>query len=500
MLDRLKAGIKGALDVVAKATSFTYDAINPRGRRRNTGSNISREDWWLGGQRKRAMQANSADLWRNLSLAAWMVRRHLDYVSQFSFYSRVSAISGVLTDAQAKALNAQIEALMEEDSRPENCDIAGKFGREKMFRLAECRRVLDGETLLVKLDDGRMQGIQADLIADPTDKGEGEQWIDGILITGVGRALAFGVKTRKNLSEEVFDRRINSTNVIHYGFFDRFAADQVHGISPLTAALNPLRDVYENFDYALAKSKISQLLAFVIYSDALEGAGEAYESQEPAPVDSQTAADVEASPADGPRYKTDFGKGPVKLELEPGDRAEMIESKNPSTEFQNFTQLVIQVALKALDIPYSFYDESHTNFFGSRAAWLHYERSCRDKRDDQIEMRRKYTIWKLQTWIRDGRLVLPGNLRISDLYWEWQPRGMPWWDPSKEVKGNIAAIAAGLDTPQRVCKAADTDYFDNIDQIAAAKEYAAAKGIALNWSVAPDVNITAGDNGQAQTQ
>jgi len=30
-------------------------------------------------------------------------------------------------------------------------------------------------------------------------------------------------------------------------------------------------------------------------------------------------------------------------------------------------------ALKALDIPYSFYDESHTNYSGSRGAWLHAE-------------------------------------------------------------------------------------------------------------------------------
>lgn len=447
---------------------FQYDAIRPRGRRRDPGSRVTREDHLMRGNQRNALQANAADLCRNLSLAAWMVRRHLDYVSQFTFHSRTDNAD----------LDTQIEALMEEDARPSNADVAGKFSREKLFRIAEMRRVLDGDTLLVKLDDGRLQGIQADLIADPGEKLDGEQWINGVLVTRVGRPLAFGVKYRTDYATETFDRRINSTNAIHYGFFDRYAADQVRGVSPLVPALNPLRDVYENFDYALAKAKVSQLFALAFYRDAEESVVEPQS-------ESDVAQDEEYEPQEA-RYKVDFGKGPVQLDLDPGDRAEFLESKTPSTEFQNFTQLVIQVALKALDIPYSFYDESHTNFFGSRAAWLHYERSCRDKRDDQIELRRSYTIWKLQTWIRDGRLVLPRGMRISDLYWEWQPRGMPWWDPSKEVRGHVEAIAAGLDTPQRVCKQGDTDFYDNINEIAKAQAYAASKGVVLKFTNTPE--------------
>ncbi len=396
-----------------------------------------------------------------------MVRRHLDYVSQFSFH----AMTG------NDALDAQLEQLMLEDNRPANADVAGKFSREKLFRLAELRRVLDGDLLLVKLDDGRLQGVQADLVEDPAPekKTESEEWINGVLITAVGRALSFNVKVRTGYTETKQDRRIDSTNVIHYGFFDRFAADQVRGISPLVAALNPLRDVYENFDYALAKSKVSQLFAFVFYRDAIQGFGDDED-------ESDEESDVERAKS-GPRYPIDFGKGPVNLDLEHGDQAKVLESNTPSTEFQSFTTLIIQVALKALDIPFSFYDESHTNFFGSRAAWLHYERSCRDKRDDQLEMRRNYTVWKLRTWIRDGRLTLPPGMTINDVIFEWRARGMPWWDPAKEVAGNVAAIGAGLDTPQRICKAADTDFYDNVDQIAEAIEYAKKKGVELKFAL-----------------
>ncbi len=41
------------------------------------------------------------------------------------------------------------------------------------------------------------------------------------------------------------------------------------------------------------------------------------------------------------------------------------------------------IAFKALDIPYTFFDESHTNFSGLRGSWLQYERAAIDKRSDQ---------------------------------------------------------------------------------------------------------------------
>lgn len=447
---------------------FGYDALEPQGRRKKISRAVYREDYHTRGNKHRGLQASSADLVRNLSLAGWMVRRHLDYVAQFEFHGR----------NEDEAINRQIETLMAEDSRPSRADISGRFTREKLFRLAEARRVLDGDTLLVKLRDGRMQGIQADLVRDPNRIPQNEQWINGVLINGFGRPLAYGIHKRDGYSSTEFARRVNATNLIHYGFFDRYAADQVRGVSPLVSALNPLRDVYENFSFALAKAKVSQLFAMAFYRDSPD-------SVLPVEADpEQGTIDADGDSIEEPRGFQAFVKSDTRyIDLNPGEKAEIIESKQPSTEFQNFTQLVLQVALKSLDIPFSFYDESHTNFFGSRAAWLHYERSCKDKRDDQIEMRRNYTQWKLQSWIASGRLVLPTNMRQSDIAFEWVPRGMPWWDPSKEINGHIAAIKAGLDTPQRICRATGTDYFDNVDAISKALAYAEEKGVPVEFAM-----------------
>jgi capsid protein len=447
---------------------FGYDALEPAGRRKKISRTVYREDHHFQGNKHRGLQESASDLVRNLSLAGWMVRRHLDYVAQFEFHGR----------NDDEGINRQIEQLMLEDSRPARADVSGRFGREKLFRLAEARRVLDGDTVLVKLRDGRLQGIQADLIQDPARPPQGEQWINGVLINDFGRPLAYGVHKRSGYTRTEFARRVNATNLIHYGFFDRYASDQVRGVSPLVSALNPLRDVYENFSFALAKAKVSQLFAMAFYRDSPDSVMPV----EPDP--DQGNIDSDGDSIEEPRGFQAFMKSDTRyIDLNPGEKAEVIESKQPSTEFQNFTQLVMQVALKSLDIPFSFYDESHTNFFGSRAAWLHYERSCKDKRDDQIEMRRNYTQWKLQNWIASGRLVLPASMRQTDINFEWVPRGMPWWDPSKEINGHIAAIKAGLDTPQRICRATGTDYFDNVDAISKALQYASEKGVPVEFAM-----------------
>ena len=251
--------------------------------------------------------------------------------------------------------------------------------------------------------------------------------------------------------------------MIHHAYFERF--DQVRGISPLSAAINSFRDVYEGIDYALAKMKVEQLFALVFYRDANE-----------------SVAALTSGSSEENGYSVDFGKGPVQLDLEAGDKAEFLKTDNPGSNTREFIQVVMGIALKALDLPYNFYDEAHTNFFGSRAAWLLYDRSCQSKRADVQEFLRKITVWLLQGWIIDGSLPLPEGMTIRDLNFEWVHRGMPWWDPAKEINGNVAAIKAGLDNPYRICKEAGRGEFEeNVDAIAKANAYAESKGVKLEY-------------------
>lgn len=448
----------------APGSSSGYDALEPKGRRKAPPATVVREDAIVKGGKRTRLQANANDIARNFSIAAWAVRRHLDYVSRFTFHAR----------CKDRGLNRDVEELIKIQSRAKKCDRGGRMNRERMFRMAEARRVLDGDVGFILLNDRRMQTIESDLIRQPEKLLGPHEWVDGIEADYAGEPKQYAIwgRSRGGVGYQ-WRRNVPAKNFIHYGFFERCASDQYRGISPIVSSLNNYRDVYEKIDYALLKSKLQQLFALALMRD-----------KDAAPMDGampgangSTDSDDEDNNDEAQPRTIDLTHGPTVLDLDDGEKVEVIESKNPSNEFQDFTRLVIMIALKALDIPYSFFDESHTNYSGSRTGWLHYERSTLANRDDQIEMRTRWTDFQLQGAVLNGELVLPSRMSVEDVVYEWVPLGMPWWKPSEEIVGDLKAIASGLDSPINITKSRGTgDIFDNIDDLCEVIAYANKKG------------------------
>lgn len=464
--------------VSASANKQTYDAAaaSTPNKRKDIAANSRSEDQILDSAKRAKIQANASDIHRNFAIVSWMVRRHLDYVASFQFHART----------KDKVFNNQLEAKIRDWSRPYNFDVAGRHSLPRYLRLAETQAVLKGDVGTLKLSSGYVQGIESDRIRNQSGQTleANGTWVHGVKVNEAGRAQAFSICKRQPYGGWQFERSVSASNLILHGYFDRF--DQVRGISPLAPALNTSRDVYENFGYALAKAKVEQLFAMLITRQALDAAGE---------VTNTGDTGTERS-----KYSVDFGGGPILLDMDRGDAAEFLSSQNPSANFQAFTNAMLMVCLKALDIPYSFYDEGHTNFFGSRGAWMHYERSCGPKRDALLELLRRLTVWRIGLWMLDDEVKLPrGMTTLADVDWEWIPTGMPWWDPAKEIRGNLMAIGAALDTPQRICKESGTgDFYDNVDQIADAVAYAKSKLEPLGASIsfnpgAPPLEIAVND-------
>lgn len=468
---RIFASSTTSTTVPGSPTGAGYDAVQSRNRRAQSLGRVISEDFELRQLQRRQLSTTLRDINRNFSIAAWAIRQHLDYVSSFHFRSKTGD----------KGLDAQIENLMGWYARPENCDPAGRHRLQRLMRMWEMRRVVDGDVLVNRLADGRVQTIEGDRIqtdggipfADLKIDNPSESVINGVYINENGRAQGFMVfKRRPNWNGLVWDRMVSARFADLLGYFDRY--DQVRGISPLAAAANSLRDVYEGFDYALVKAKVSQMFALSVYRESSDELGD----QQPDTTSTETTDDP-----DEPRYKVDFGRGPFMLDLDEGDRAEILESKNPSTEFQSFTQSMIMVALKSLDIPFSFFDESHTNYSGSRLAGIQYEKSVHTKRGDLRALLDKITTWRMGLFIADGDLVLPKGMKPWDIKWEWSHAGMPWYDPMKEVTGAVAAVNAGFSSPQRECKKLGLDFFEIIDERAEAEAYATAKGVVLSTAL-----------------
>jgi len=437
-------------------TKLGYDAVATEKRRRAPLHDVKSEDDHLTPTQRRKLVATTRDLRRNYALTAWAIRKHLDYVASFSFQSKNGN----------EELDDHIEKLVKWWSLPGNFDVAGRHGLRRFTRIIEASRVVDGDILIYLLNTGLVQAIEGDRCANPLGAAlprhyKMEDFKRGIKCSKGGRPQAYIVNNRSATGARLeFDRVIPAKYIIQFAYWDRI--DQIRGISPLAAALNTLRDTSEGIGYALARAKVSQLFALTLKRASPKPIGE---------VDADDDGDLSES-------TIDFGRGPIVLDLDPEDEADFLESKQPAGEFQAFMETMFSLSLKALDIPYSFCNESFTNYSGSRQALLMYEQSAREKRADVKALLDHLTHWRIRLWILAGVLKLPIGMTVSDLRWEWQASGLPWIDPLKEVKADVEAIGNNLMSRQRILKRMGIDFGEVLDELEAEEKEIRSRGLA----------------------
>lgn len=444
--------------------AFGYAAAEAGDRQRKHATAVLRhEDGELTPKQRVQLVANSRDLQRNYAVARWMLAQHCNYVSTFNFQSRTGD----------KALDRRIEQLVADWSEAESCDVGGRHSLPDLIRLAEARRTVDGDCGILFLKSGQLQPIEGDRIRTPPGEAPPgttpADWSHGVRTDAAGRALQYCICRRARVSDTSpaaqgwqFERVLSADHLHLHAYWDRF--DQTRGVSPFAAALNSLRDVAEGHAYSLAKMKVSQLFGLAIFRDS-----------------GDTLGTLTTDDDDAGAVSVDFGRGPFQLDLDAKDKAEFLESKSPSVEFQQWMQTSLQIALKALDLPFSFFAENYTNFSGARQAWIQYEWSARAKRRANRALLNKIMRWRLGLWMDAG--VLP-EMDLAATPWKWLAAGVPWIDPLTEVQADVTAIAASLTSRSRVLHEQGESWEEVIEELAA--EQAALEALGLNASISPN--------------
>jgi capsid protein len=451
-----------------------YDAVKQSGRRRTGDGMLRTEDDTLRQSDRKRLLSSAQNIYRNFSVARWMIARHLDYVSTFAFQAKTGN----------RALNDRLERLVSDWSAAGKFEVSRRFSRGRFIRLAELQRVLNGDFGVLKLRSGMVQGIEGERVRTPLgglpNGYDLTDFVHGVRTNDYGAHVEYCVCRRGQFSDAgggtstmQYERMVPARNMLWFSYYDRF--DQVRGIGPITSSINSLADCYESFDYALAREKIAQLFGAVVKI-----------AKDDNPL-TKAADEEEACDNGQPKYGLlNWGSGgPFQVNIDAEDSIEFLQSANPSQQAQQFWTQMIILALKALDIPYSFFDEAYTNYSGARQALLQYEDSCKIKREDVQALLNQMLLWRAILWIQDG--CLPG-VSLSDLRWLWVPNGTPWIDPLKEVTADISAIGAGLTSRQRVCREKyGADFFEVMRELARETRYLTKLGLSTNLSTA---NVT----------
>jgi len=463
-----------------------YDATDTsKGKRKAPRVSRGFEDRELSASPRKQLQATVADQRRNFAIIQWMVDSHLDYVASFSFQSRT----------RDRGLGKEFEALMADWSRPRNCHLGKRHSLKRLMRIVETLRVVDGDCLVNRTDTGRVQIVEGNRICTPSYAATGEQlptnMVHGVEYDPVTmEAIRYAVSDRRDLGQTLeFRGWVPATFSDLPGYFWR--EDQIRGISPLASAVNMAQDLYEALDFTTQKLKLHALLGVFFKRAAVADIGGELGS-----VDANT----DTSPdADTTSYKVPV-KGLLKIEGEPGDSVEMLESHTPSNEFQAFTESMVRIIMAALGIPYGFFDNRGVNYSGGRLDLTRYQLSVSQKRDDLVSVLDNIARWKAAFWVRTGALRLPRGMTFEDLRWDWVPASLAWIDPLAERQGAVLGCATAMDSPIAITRGAGGDIFDNIDDMKEVNDYAQERGVTLAYSLAPNLAAGALAPSQSRTQ
>lgn len=456
----------GSRAVAPAVAALGYEAVENRPTRRRVYVSTRSEDKELTPEKRRALVSEARDQLRNFSLAGFALRKHLQFVS----YYRFSA------GTPDEAFNRELTRRVERWKSRKFCDAAGRCSFDELIALIESHRAVDGDVGILRRVDGRVQIIEGDRIQNPPDAGTSGDWVGGVKVSPLGRPLRYAIWSRKASGGFDFERTVDARWFDLLAFTTR--RDQIRGVSLFAPAAKMISYLYDGLDFALAKMKLEQFFGLkTTFEDGGNLAG----------VASTDAGEV------GRQASEVFGGDLLHLALKVGEDAQFMESNNPSQNFQTFCENVVRMVFAALDVPYSFYDGSKTNFYGSKGEFEQYLDTVEKKQAPTVAMLNEWVFdWLAPNWLLDpvDPLVLPDGWTLDDVAADcgWRGAGLPSWRLFEYVKEAQAAISAGLVSPLALADSFGEDMRRNIAEIAATRAFAKERGVFLPFGETQTIN------------
>jgi len=485
-----------------------YDAGKTSDKRKLPTAKLTHEDEQLKLTARKQLIANARTQRQNYALIAWMIRQHLAYVSQFIFQPQVK-------DKEGNTLTPVNKALLdffEWHGKRRNFSADRRHNRDRAMRLFEGSKVVDGDVGLLKTILGRLQGIPRHRIGAASDAPDSVDKNTGLILNEYGGVKKYALCKYEKGSKSALkhEKLVNEQDMIFGAYFEG-SFDQTRGISPLSSALNFHQDMISGWAWTLLKIKAHAILGWAIMSEDDEddeNDGMDTTTQEGTDTDETEDPEVET---DSDRYDITIQDGLYKLELNKGDKVDLLSSETPNSEIVPWSELVIRVILLCLDIPYSIYNSFRSSSSAGIADPNNYKKLCKPKQADNQEALDEYTEFILhfdrKSEEADDELIrrlkaldkvlAKHSLTVDDIRWKWIPSGLPWYSKVQEITGDALAIAIGQDSPQRACNRRGLNIYDIIDETAEAYEYAKDKGVPLllgpSGNTVLNLNVNTGD-------
>lgn len=466
--------------------SLSYQAVEDSPRRRPVTRKDVAEIVTLTSRKREIGSATARDDRRNMTVLAWMIRRHIGCVSRFTPMFRLSA-RGTPAEAEVNAVNAKVKAIMAWHGKRMQFDALQVMGRDEWMWMFEACKTISGDCGGLKTQGLRRQGIEPDRIRKASNAPNAKTITDeGIAFNPDGTRKAFCVCKREG-SGFVFERMVPAQEMVFDGYWpERF--DSGRGVSPLLTCLNEGADIRETIEYLILKVKGAALRGFAFKRESSDDPAEhqganptAAPGTEPASYAAQVAAGVKS-------------RGLINLDLDPGDTFEEIGSNTPNPNVLPLTREMIRGLLLALDIPFTFYDSLTASFSARIADRNEYEEMTEPKRDKNIAVLGEiydpslFEAVAVADIFGFGKALKAAKLTPEEIAMnlKWAPANRAWLDRSSEMSGNILALAAGLESIPNLAAGYGVDPYE---LAAEQKEFLETCGVPLLYAQGGQVPV-----------
>lgn len=440
-------------------TSGVYEMSVSSGRRRAKRTRKASEEAIFPQRSRDRGTATIYDMIRNDPVVAWGFGKYLDYGTVQYFASRTGDFK----------FDDELEEAFGNWSKARNCDVARRNSFDNMIRLYGAGITLDGDSMLLKITGGKLQGIESDRIRSTGDGKQIPDSVEGVIIDpSTNAATGYLLFNRGPGGRNyVFDRILNPDHLIFDGNFMRF--DQVRGIPLIAPAVTTFEDAKETNEYQRIKAKNHALLAVAVMSQ--QGSGMNYNSFSLTdPPTTETADEDLAAPG---LYSLEEA---TKLELAQNDKMDLIESHTPSTEYQTFNDTMIRQGLLTFGMAFSFYDSSKANYSSMKQDRAEFKFFIQRFMRKCLDARYEVTDWVLPQIVSDYGLKWSGSGKIR---YEWLPQAEPWLDENNETAAAITRIERGLSSEEMEARRRGMDAYDILRQKKRSQEYIRRSGVVI---------------------
>ncbi len=425
---------------------------------------------------------NSAinDMARNHSLTRWAVRQDQSWIADCKFEPNTGN----------DEVDKQLDEIVSELQNPEVFDLSARHGIHSFARLIQAGRTLFGDALILKCRDmpgGRVKIFNYDRIDHPSPPSD--QWQQGLeLEPHTDRVLRYAIRQRNVKTGKAGDlwKVVDAKDAILHGYFE-FDSESVRGTSPLAPVVDTTIDLFDTVTAATAKVKLGQIIGLYTKRKAPDSLPGIQYDEEGNPIN---VGDEAGKKSEDYEWDIKSNRGVFHLEMDHEDSAEILESKTPSEETMSLIAYLCRETLKALDIPYCWWDGESQNFYGSIGETNLYRKACEHKRKSHRETIREIIRFFLMMRIIEGRLRLPQGWTIDDCKFKIIPDGVAWFKPSEEVTASALAIYFGLSNPYDECEKINTNFDRNIEKTKAAMAKAFECGMLLQFGTPPQNPIS----------